>query len=122
MSALKQVVLLVLLAVSSSACTPAERAALGVPVIPQIDAIGSVLAEAVGWCADHGATPATVLEARQAIADKDPGTAVDVVRKMLEASAKAGEPIPPQIVSLVETAEGAIAAQAVQDGMRAVSQ
>lgn len=123
MSALKQIVLTALLVAGcgSSACTPAERAAFGVPVLSQVDAIGATIAEAVGWCADHGATPDNVLEARKAIADKDPGAAVDVVRKMLEASAKAGEPVPPEVVALVQTAEGALAAQAIQEGMSAVS-
>jgi hypothetical protein len=105
----------------SMGCTPAERAALGVPVLSQIDAIGSTLAQAVGWCSEHGASPESVLQARQAIADKDPGSAVDVVRKMLEASAKAGEPIPPDVVALVQTVEGALAAQSIQNGMRALS-
>jgi hypothetical protein len=105
----------------STACTPAERAALGVPVLSQVDAIGSTLANAVGWCDSHGASPENVLRARQAIADKDPGSAVDVVRGMLEASAKAGEPVPPEVVALVQTVEGALAAQAIQDGMTAIS-
>lgn len=121
---LKQVVftaLFVAAGCGSQGCTPAERRALGVPVLSQIDAIGSTLAQAVGWCEDHGATPETVLTARKAIADKDPGAAVDVVRAMLEASAKAGEPIPPEVVALVQTAEGAIAAESIQNGMRALS-
>lgn len=101
-----------------SGCTPTQRS---LPVLSQVDAIGATLAQAVGWCADHGATPENVLQAHKAIADKDPGAAVDVVRKMLEASAKAGEPVPPEVVALVQTAEGALAAQAIQDGMQAVS-
>lgn len=113
--------------VSLTGCTPAEfqeaKAVVvaEVPVLAQVDAIGRVIAQAVGWCEVHGATPDTVVEAKKAIADKDLPTAVDVVRKMLIASAKAGVPVPADVVALVETAEGAMAAEGIQDGMRALS-
>ena len=116
---LSRLVLIALLALYG--CTPAERAKLAVPVLSQIDAIGATIAQAVGWCEDHGADEKSVLKALQAISDKDPVSAVEVVRGMLEASAKAGEPVPPEIVALVQTAEMAAAAEAVQDAMRALS-
>lgn len=102
-------------------CTPAQREKLAVPTLSQIDAIGSTIAQATEWARDHGADEKLALQALQAISDKDPKQAVDILRKMLEALAAKGEPVPPQVVALVQTAEGALAAQAVQDGMRSLS-
>ncbi len=112
---------LLLIAALSVACTPAERARLGVPVISQIDAIGSTLAQAVGWCEDHGADRAAVDDARKAIQEKDLGAAIERIHVILQKSAESGEKIPVEVVALVETARGALAAQAIQDGMRALS-
>lgn len=103
------------------ACTPTQRAALGVPALSQVDAIGVALSHAVGWCEAHGADEEAIALARIAIAKHDTGAAISVVRKLLIASAAAGEPIPPEVVALVELAQGAMYSQAIQDGMRAVS-
>lgn len=105
----------------SYACNPAQRAALGVPALSQVDAVGVALSHAVGWCEAHGADEEAVTLARIAIAKHDTGAAISVVRKLLIASAAAGEPIPPEVVALVELAQGAMYSQAIQDGMRAVS-
>lgn len=118
---------LVMLVLVLTGCTPAELqtakkvAIAEIPVLAQVDAIGAVIAQAVGWCEVHGATPDTVAEAKQAIANKDLPTAVDVVRKMLIANAAAGVPIPGDVVALVQTAEGAMAADGIEKGMRALS-
>lgn len=102
-------------------CTPAQRAKLTVPTLSQIDAIGSTIAQAVEWARDHGVDDELALQALQAISDKDPRQALDITRKMLEALAAKGEPVPPGIVALVQTAEGALAAESIQNGMRALS-
>jgi|GEM_PF-6219371 len=104
----------------TSACTPAQRAQV-IPVLSQVDAIGSTVAQAIAWCEDHGAEPADVLEALKAVSEKDPGTAAVVAHRILSKMSAKGVPIPPEIVALVQTAEGALAAQAIQDGMTRLS-
>jgi hypothetical protein len=101
-------------------CTPAQRA-LMVPSMSKIDAIGIAVSHAVGWCEAHGADATAVSTARKALVDRDPGTAISVIRKMLEATAAAGEPVPPELVATVELAEGLLAAKALQEGMQAIT-
>lgn len=117
----KAKLILALALITACTCTPADRQNLGVPTLSQIDAIGSTVAQAIKWCEDHGADPDDVLAAFKAISDKDPGTAAVVVHRILGKLVDKGVPIPSEIVALVQTAEGAMAAQAVQDGMRALS-
>ena len=104
-----------------SHCTPAQREKLAVPTLSLIDALGSTIDQAAEWARDHGADEQLVLETLQAVSDKDPRRAVTIVRKLLEALAAKGEPIPPQVVALVQTTEYALAAEAIQDAMRALS-
>lgn len=102
-------------------CTPAWRQALAVPVVSQADAIAMTLERAVDWAADHGVDAEAIQDARHVIATKDLGTAVELAKKLLEASAKAGEQVPPELVALVDVAEGALAAESVEKGMRALA-
>lgn len=105
----------------TAVCTPAERAKLGVPILTQADAIAMTLAQAAGWCESHGADQAAVADAKKAIDEKDLARAVEVIRAILQKSAASGEKIPPEVVGFVDTAAGALAAEAVQNGMRALS-
>lgn len=108
----------ILLAGCTSSCTPAQRAALHVPALSQIDSIGMTVARVAGWCEDAGAD---VSDARKALDEKDPYRAIEALRKSFALLATAGHPVPPEVVAAVNVAEGALAAQAVAEGMRALS-
>jgi hypothetical protein len=109
------------LGLATTRCTPAARQALGIPALSQIDSIGMTVAHVAGWCESHGATPANLDAARQAIQDRDAYRAIELLRTELGTLAKAGESVPPELVALLNTAEGALAAQAIGNGMRALS-
>lgn len=113
--------LVVLVALLLFCCTPAERAKLNVPVVSTIDAVGMQVAQVLGWCQAHGVDGQTLLDAKRAADEKDFGTALDLSRKILSKTAEAGEPVPKELVGIITTAEGALAAEGVQDGMRALS-
>jgi hypothetical protein len=104
-----------------TSCTPAQREKLVVPTLTQVDAIGWTLMQALAWCEAHGVDAKSIAAAKEAIERKDLGQGIELIRKALEKTAESGEPVPPEVVALVQTAEGAIAAEAVQDGMRAIS-
>lgn len=93
----------------------------GVPALSALDAIGRGVAHVVGWCEDRGIQPATVETARQAIADRDYPTALDLATRLVAAARAKGDPIPEEVEVTLRLAEGALAAQAIQDGMRALS-
>ena len=101
-------------------CTPQQRQALALPVVTQADAIAMTISKAVDWAADHGVNPETIQDARHVIETRDLPTAVELAKRLLQASADAGEQVPPELVALIQTAEGALAAQGIQDGMRAL--
>lgn len=100
---------------------PACGSLPGVPALTALDAIGRGVAHVVGWCSDRGIEPATVDSARQAIADKDYAAALDLAVRLVTAARAKGDPIPEDVEVTLRLAEGALAAQAVQDGMRALS-
>lgn len=102
------------IAVQVPACTPAARAALGIPVVSQIDSVGMAVAHVMQWCQANGVDSSLVDEAQKAIDDRDVYAADQVVRKMLAALAAAGHPVPPEMVAVLQTAEQAAAAQGVE--------
>lgn len=104
------------------ALVPACSARLnGVPVLSTIDAVGRGVSHVLGWCEERGIDPGTVQTAKQAVVDRDYGTALEIAKTLVQKSRAAGDPIPEQTEVLLRLAEGALAAQAVQDGMRALS-
>lgn len=92
-----------------------------VPALSMVDAIGRGVAHAVGWCDARGIEPVSVESARQALVEKDYGTALDLAARMISNARAKGDPIPEQVEVELRLAEGALAAQAIQDGMRALS-
>jgi hypothetical protein len=93
----------------------------GVPVLSTADAIGRGAAQVFGWCDERGISPEKVDAGRKAIADRDYAAAVALASELVAASRKAGDPIPEDVEVVLRLAEGAMAAQAVADGMRALS-
>jgi hypothetical protein len=110
-----------LLAASLAACrcSPAERA--GVPILSQVDAIGIGLSRVLGWCEGHRVDGPTLERARRAAADKDYGQALALTADLVAAARAAGDPVPEDVEVTLRLAEGAVAAHAVEVGMRALS-
>lgn len=115
--ATKSLILLAALA-SLSGCAALKT---GVPMLSQADAIGRGLAHVVGWCDDRGIQPSTVAMAKQAIDERDYALAFELATRIVTASRAAGDPIPEQVEVTLRLAEGALAAQAIQDAARALS-
>ena len=111
--------ILLSVAVQWGGCTPAERA--GIPVLSQVDAIGMGVAQIVGWCEKRGVEPETVASALKAAQKRDYRTALALLGDVVARSRAAGDPIPAEVEMTLRLAEGAVAAQAIEDGMRAVS-
>lgn len=101
------------------ACTPAQRAL--VPILSQVDAIGMGVSQVMGWCDKAGADRATLARAQQAVKDRDYAQAIVLASEMAAELRRHGEPIPDEAFVTLKLAEGALAAQAIQDGMRALS-
>lgn len=101
------------------ACTPADRA--GIPVLSQVDAIGMGVSRVLGWCEANGADAERTERARQAVAERDYRAAVALAADVVRELRAAGQPVPEETEVMLRLAEGAMAAQAIQDGMRALS-
>jgi hypothetical protein len=100
-------------------CTPAERAAL--PVLSTIDAVGIEVSHVLGWCSEHDLSPDTIAQAQKAVSQKDYSAAVELTYELLQAASKAGDPVPKELVAALEVTRGALAAEAIQAGMSALS-
>jgi hypothetical protein len=100
-------------------CSPAQLA--GVPALTTLDAIGRGVSVVLQWCQARGIQPETIASAQKAIAEKDYPYALDLLGRVVTASRAAGDPIPESVEVTLRLAEGAVAAQAIQDGMRALS-
>ena len=107
-----------ILPVIAIGCTPAERA--GMPVVSTVDAVGKGLASVMHWCDDAGADPRAVLLAQEALERGHIHQAAAWSAIMLRELAKS-EAVPEDVVVTLRLVEGALAAQAVADGMRALS-
>ena len=93
----------------------------GVPVLSTIDAVGRGVSQVLGWCEERGIDPVAVAAAKQAVVDRDYGTALELAKALVQKSRSAGDPIPEETEVVLRLTEGALAAQAVQEGMRALS-
>ncbi len=114
---MKRALLLVLLAAWSLGCSTLA----GVPILSAVDAIGRATAHLVGWCDDRQIDPVTVVAAKEDIEAKNYGAALELVERSVAAARAKGDPIPEDVEVTLRLVEGALAAQAVQDGMRALS-
>jgi hypothetical protein len=92
-----------------------------VPSLEALDAIGLTVQQAARWAQDHGASATNLEAVRAAFERRDPAAAVTVLRETFATIARNGYSVPPEMVALLDTAEGALAAQAVEAGMRALS-
>lgn len=108
------------LLVSALGCTPAQRA--GVPVLSAIDAVGRGVSQVMGWCEDAGADRSTLARAQTAIEERDYAEALALSSEMVTRLREAGASVPEEVEVTLRLAEGALAAGAIQDGMRALSQ
>lgn len=102
----------------ATACTPAQRA--GLPVLSQLDAVGMGLSQVLGYCEDHKADAAQIAAAYDALERKKHQEAVSIAAVLLRTIGER-EQVDREVVALLKLAEGALAAQAIQDGMRALS-
>jgi hypothetical protein len=102
----------------TAACTPAQRA--GIPVVSQIDAVGMALSDVLGWCDSHGADKGGLAEALRALQREDYSTAAAQTAVLMRDVGER-EHVPRDVVAMLRLVEGALAAQAIQDGMRALS-
>lgn len=98
-------------------CNPAAF----VPVLSTVDAVGRGLSRVLGWCDDHGVDAAKLAEAKKVAESKDYQQALVMAVELVSKARAAGEPVPEDIEVMLRLAEGAMAAQAIQDGMRALS-
>jgi hypothetical protein len=105
--------------IAPGGCTPAARA--GIPVLSTIDAIGMGISQIAGWCNDRGIEPETVTSALKAAQEKDYRTALALLGDAVARSRAAGDPIPADVEMTLRLAEGAVAATAIEQGMRALS-
>lgn len=103
----------------ASACTPAARAKV-LPVLSAVDAVGVTVANALGWCQDHGVDETTLSRARRAAEHRDYGEAVAIARHLLDVSAKAGVDVPTELVASLTLAQQILDVQGLQAGMRAL--
>ena len=93
----------------------------GVPVLSALDAAGRGAAQVLGWCEDRGVDPSTVQQGYTAIKEEDYGTLYDVLRKAMAQARSKGHPVPEKTEILFELTQEALAAQGVEQGMRALS-
>lgn len=110
---------LLLLALALPAC---GSAATGVGVLSAVDAIGRGVAHVAGWCDERGIEPETVRTVYKAIDERDWRLALTEATRLVSAARARGDQVPEDVEVTLRLAEGAVAAQAIQDGMRAVSQ
>lgn len=101
------------------ACTPADRA--GVPVLSTVDAIGRGVSKVLGWCDAAGADETTLARAVEAYEKRNYQDAVALAADMVRNLREAGADVPEDTELMLRLVEGAMAAQAIQDGMRALS-
>ncbi len=100
-------------------CTPAQRSM--VPILSTVDAIGMGLSRAMGWCEAAGADKTTLARARKAYEDQDYATATMLVSEIAAELRRNGADVPDDAFVTLKLAEGALAAQSIQDGLRALS-
>jgi hypothetical protein len=107
------------LCLALTGCTPKQRA--GIPVLSTVDAVGMGLADVMGWCEDAGANATTLARAQQAYSDKDYRQAVALLTDVATSLRKNGADLPDSAFAVLKMAEGALAADAIEQGMRAIS-
>lgn len=93
----------------------------GVPVLSTADAVGRGLSHVLGWCKDAGADETTLARALEAYERKEHAEAVSLAVDMVKNLRAAGRDVPEETEVLLRLAQGALAAQAIDDGMSALS-
>lgn len=85
-------------------------------ILTAADAIDRGAAQVLGWCEANGASPTDVAQAAAAAEKGDMAGAFTILDRLV-----AERGAPQDVRDLLVLAEGAYAAKAVQDGMRALS-
>lgn len=91
------------------------------PALTQGQAIAIEVEQLADLAKQYGVTPAAIQSAGEAATQKHFGEAVELIYQGLAVAAKAGHAVPANVVATVEVLRAALAAQSVQDGMRALS-
>ena len=101
-----------------AACTPSQRA--GIPVVSTVDAIGMGVSRVLGWCEEHDVPPSSIDAAREAAQRGDYAAAAAIAEDMLRDAGRE-EAVPADVVATLRLVQGALAAQAIDDAMSALS-
>lgn len=94
---------------------------LGAPVLSTVDAVGRGVSNVLGWCEKAGADETTLARAHRAFEDRDYRAAVALASKMVTNLRESGAAVPEETEVMLRLAEGALAAQAIDAGMSAIS-
>ena len=93
--------------------------------MPQLsvpDSLGHGLAQVLDWCDDAGGDTSKRELARRALEDRDYAAAFGLASQVIRELRGAGARVPKQIEVVLRLAEGALASEGLQDGMRALSE
>jgi len=119
MNHIKRFALALTLAAVALGCTPSQRSAI--PVLSTVDAVGKGISKLLGWCEEHDVSIEDVLKAKKALDEKNYVEAAALATELVEKIGK-NEDVPEEIALLAGLVRGAAAAQAIGEGMRAISQ
>ena len=115
---MKHLALVLLIALSALGCTGSNSA---VPVLSTVDAIGKGVSKLLGWCEEHDVSIEDVLKAKKALDEGRYAEAATLAAKLVEAVGE-HEDVPDEIALLAGLVKAAAAAQAIDEGMSAISQ
>lgn len=101
-------------------CTPTQRAGLQ-KALSTADAVSRGVSKVLSWCEEHDASIDDVIKAHKALKEKNYLEAANLAAKIVEGVGE-HEAVPEEIAVLTALVRGAAAAQAIDDGMSAVSQ
>ena len=93
----------------------------GVPVLTALDAMGRGAAQVLGYCEDRGVDASTVKQGYDALAKEDYAALHDILEQVMVKARAQGDPIPEQTEVVFELTQQALAAHAIEQGMRAAS-
>jgi hypothetical protein len=100
-----------------TSCSAADQAR----VLTAADSMATATLHVLEWAKAHGIDAATVVEAAHAVAMKDYKTAVPLLAGIVDASIKAGDVPDQDVQAFILLAEQIVAAQALEDGTKAIS-
>ena len=98
-------------------CSGAQIAA----ALKAADAVGRGIANVAGWCEENGAKPADVVATVESAKKGDYQQALDLAARMVSELKRSGVKVPDETATMLELAQQAYAAKALEQGLRALS-